>query len=67
MSDTERLEKAIDDAFTIATTHNLTSVSDGVRNHFKFTLKQIAIAAIESVQNEQNSHIFELKRHLSNV
>jgi hypothetical protein len=60
----ERVDKAIEDAFNIGIENDLSS--EFLHRHFKFMLKQIAVAAIEAVQTEQNNYVFEAKRHLQN-
>lgn len=60
----DNVEKAIEDAYDIAIQNDISQPSEVLKRHFKFMLKQIAVAAIESVQKEQNDYIFEIKKHL---
>ena len=60
----DRVEKVIEDAFVIATTHDLTSVSDQVKNHYRHNLGQIAIAMLDAIRNENNSTLYEIQNKL---
>lgn len=58
----ERIEKAIEDAFYVATTQNINT--DAGKRHFKFMLRQIAVNAIDTVRNENNSVLYEIQNKL---
>jgi hypothetical protein len=62
--DISRIEKAIEDAWIIATTHDLTNVSDQVKDHYKNNLKYIVKATLDAVRKEQNHILYEIENKI---
>jgi hypothetical protein len=62
--DISRIDKAIEDAWVIATTHDLTKVSDQVKSHYKRNLLHIVKATLDAVRKEQSSILYEIENKI---
>lgn len=59
-----RLNIMIDEAFEVATTHDLSTANEQIKDVFKLQLKRIAMAAIDEIRNEISNNLQDKAHNL---
>ena len=59
-----RLNIMIDEAFEVATTHDLSNANEQIKDVFKLQLKRIAMAAIDEIRNEISNNLQDKAHNL---
>ena len=54
----------IDEAFEVATTHDLSTANEQIKDVFKLQLKRIAMAAIDEIRNEISNNLQDKAHNL---
>ncbi len=54
----------IDEAFEVATTHDLSTANEQIKYVFKLQLKRIAMAAIDEIRNEISNNLQDKAHNL---
>ena len=62
--DISRIDKAIEDAWVIATTHDLSKASDQIKSHYRHNLLHIVKATLDAVRKEQSSILYKIENKI---
>lgn len=60
----DSIDKAIKDAWEVATSYDLSSASDKVKEHYRISLKRIVKATLDAVRKDQNEILYAIEKHI---